>query len=119
MTTQQIIENAQRLELQQHFASALKSKAAKDSRLNTDQITGYTAGALLCGQNLCSFTSDNTNMLIYFCKQGELQARRDYPDMHVQSVPINGSMCWQDLSGTQYSSEELAQYCCDRLFRAG
>lgn len=115
MTTRQIIESEQRLKLQQDFASALRTAAATDSRLNADQLNSYTYGAVLYGQRMCSFNSVNTHMQIYFCRQGELQSRGDYPDLSLRSVPQNGSMCWKDQNGTQYSSEELARYCCERL----
>lgn len=118
MTTQQIIENELRVEQLKQFAEHLKAAATRDSRLKTDSFVGHTAGALICGNRVFSFNSDGTNMGIYFYNQGERPAPGSYPDQVIRAVMHGGAMCWEDESGTKYSSEELAQHFSSSLLSA-
>lgn len=115
MTTQQIMGNEQKRVLLEEFSNQLKTAAAHDSRLKFDPA-GNNAGAITYQDNLCSFVSDNSTMDLYFCKQIEFRSRRGNPDQTLYAVPMNASvMCWQDESGTRYSSQELVRYCCQRV----
>ncbi len=121
MTTQQIIENEQKSVLIVEFAKHVKALTAENPSIRAD-IPSNNAGAIVHGDSLCSFVSDNSTMDLYFCKQGELSNRRGNPDQTLVAVPLNASsMCFQDqCGGIKYNGDELARHCIDRLVgRAG